>query len=130
MTRVVARITRGIAAFILLVGLVVGVPWALSRYIGWPLPRAVPNWSEVRRALEEDGIPDDVLLRALAIVVWLTWAVLVASIVTEAIAALRGTTAKRLPLSGPFQAFAGVLVSAIIVATTTTLTKPVPAQAP
>ena len=125
-----ARIAKGIAAVVVLALLIVGVPWALWHFIGWPLPHGVPSWSEARRTLEENGIPDEVLLKALAVVVWLTWALLVASIVAESAAAIRGRTATHLPLAGPFQAFAGVLVSAVILAALTTLTRPVPTRTP
>lgn len=124
------RVVKGIAAVVLLVVLIVGVPWALWHFIGWPLPHSVPSWAEVRRTLEQNGIPDEVLLKALAVVVWLTWALLVISIVTEAAAAIRGTTVTHLPLAGPFQALAGVLVSAVIVAAMTTLTRAPPTQSP
>lgn len=127
MTRT-GRIAKGFAALFLLVLVIVGVPWALGHFIGWPLPRNVPSWSGIRQTLEEHGIPDDVLLKALAVVVWLTWAVLVASITAEAVASMRGRTATRLPLAGPLQAFAGALVTAVILAALTTLTKPAPTQ--
>lgn len=129
MTRT-GRIAKGFAALCLLIAVVIGVPWALWHFIGWPLPRNVPSGSGIRQTLEEHGIPDDVLLKALAAVVWLTWAVLVASIAAEAVASMRGRTATRLPLAGPLQAFAGALVTAVILAALTTLTKPAPTQTP
>ena len=89
------RIGKGLAALVVVVVvvvLVVGAPWALWRFIGWPLPHNVPNWSGVRRTLEEQGIPDVMLLKSLAVVVWLTWILLVVSLAAEVVASMRGLT--------------------------------------
>ncbi|MGH9057036.1 MAG: LysM peptidoglycan-binding domain-containing protein, partial [Acidimicrobiales bacterium] len=82
MTRL-AQLFKGIAALVVLAVLVVGVPWALWHFVGWPLPHHVPTATQVGRALNRQGIPAQALLDALAVVVWLTWAVLVASLAVE-----------------------------------------------
>jgi len=124
------RIGKGFAALVVLVALVVGVPWALGHFIGWPLPRNVPNWSAVRRTLQERGIPDVMLLKSLAVVVWLTWGLLVASFGAEVVASMRGLTVTRVAFAGPFQAVASALVTAIIVSALTAIARPAPADAP
>jgi hypothetical protein len=91
----VGRVVKGLGALVLLVALVVGVPWALWHFIGWPLPHHVPSVGQVGHALNQRGIPDQALVDALAVVVWITWAVLVASIAVEIPAALSGRHAPR-----------------------------------
>jgi DNA-binding SARP family transcriptional activator len=128
-----ARITRALGALALLGLLVVGIPWALVHYIGSPIPHDLPSWQQVYDTLTTQGIPDDVLLKALAIVVWITWAMLVSSLVTEAIGMARGSTARRVPLAAPFQPLARWVVAAIAVGILTTSTRttatPTPALA-
>ncbi|MDA8294555.1 MAG: BTAD domain-containing putative transcriptional regulator, partial [Actinomycetota bacterium] len=93
-------------------------------FIGWPLPHHVPSIGQVGHALNQRGIPDQALVDALAVVVWITWAVLVASIVVEVPAALSGRHAPRLPLAGIFQPVTGRLVAAVIVAALTLAPRP------
>ena len=115
MTRL-AKISRGVIALTFLAGLVGGVPWALWRYVGWPLPHRLPTWPQFTTALNTHGIPDQTLLKALACVVWITWAILAASVLVELPAALHGRTARRLGIAGPIQPLVGHLVAAVIVA--------------
>jgi DNA-binding SARP family transcriptional activator len=115
MTRVI-RVIKGLSALILLAALVAGIPWALWHFVGWPLPHHVPTAAQVGRALNRQGIPDQALVDALAVVVWITWATLVASIAVEIPAALSGHHAPRLPVAGIFQPVTGRLVAAVIVA--------------
>ena len=120
----VGRVARGLVALVLLAALVAGVPWALWHFVGWPLPHHVPSVSQVGRALNRQGIPDQALIDALAVVVWITWAVLVASIAVEIPAALSGRHAPRLPLAGMFQPVTGRLVAAVFVAALTLAPRP------
>ncbi len=115
MTRV-GRILKGLCALGLLAALAAGIPWALWHFIGWPLPHHVPSLAQLGHALDQRGIPDQALIDALAAAVWVTWAVLVASIAVEVPAALAGRRAPRLPLAGIFQPVTGRLVAAVIVA--------------
>ncbi|MDA8285864.1 MAG: LysM domain-containing protein, partial [Actinomycetota bacterium] len=115
MTRLV-QLVKGLAALAVLVGLVAGVPWALWHFIGWPLPHHVPSAAQVGRALDHQGIPPQTLVDALAVVVWLTWATLVASLAVEIPAALSGRHAPHLPVAGLFQPVTGRLVAAVVVA--------------
>ena len=121
-----AQLAKGIGALALLAALIVGVPWALWHYVGWPLPRTVPPWAELRAALDRQGIPDQVLVKALAVAVWATWAVLVASVGVETAARLRGHAARHVPLAGPLQPLAGRLVTAVVLAALVNLPRPAP----
>jgi hypothetical protein len=92
MTRV-GHILKGLCALGLLAGIAAGIPWALWHFIGWPLPHHVPSLAQLGHALDQRGIPDQALIDALAAVVWVTWAVLIASIAVEVPAALAGRRA-------------------------------------
>ncbi len=123
MTRV-ARLLQGLGALCVLVALVAGVPWALVHFVGWPLPHHVPSVAEVGRALDHQGIPAQALVDALAVVVWVAWATLLASLAVEVPAALAGRHAGRLPLAGAFQPLTGRLVAAVVVACLTLAPRP------
>src|SRR6266545_5519679 len=71
---------RGLVALVGVLMLVVAVPAALIAWVGWPLPSKVPSVSQVTDALRDTYIPDDFLLKALAVVCWLIWVELVASL--------------------------------------------------
>ena len=120
----VAQLVKGLVALTVLAGLVVGVPWALWHFVGWPLPHHVPSAAQVGRALNHQGIPAQTLVDALAVVVWLTWATLVASLLVEIPAALSGRHAPRLPIAGVFQPVTGRLVAAVIIACLTLAPRP------
>ncbi len=109
------QIAKGALALGLLLGLLGGVPYLLVAYVGWPLPHGVPTWSQFTTALGTRGIPDETLLKALALAVWIAWASLTAAVLAEVVAVVRGTTAMRLPLAGVLQPLAGQLLAAVLV---------------
>jgi hypothetical protein len=110
------QLLKGAAALTVLVLLVAGVPWALWHFIGWPLPHTLPTWTQVRARLDEQGIPDQTLIDALAVVVWITWAVLVISVLVEIPAAVAGRAPRHFPIAGIFAPITGRLVAAVIIA--------------
>lgn len=115
MTRAVS-VLKGLVALVLLVALLGAVPWALWHYVGWPLPHRLPSWSQFTTTLGQHGIADTTLLKALACVVWLSWAILAVSVMVELDAAARGRAARRLAVIGPLQPIVGQLLAAIVVA--------------
>ncbi|MDA8273977.1 MAG: BTAD domain-containing putative transcriptional regulator [Actinomycetota bacterium] len=117
-------LVKGLMALVALGALVLGVPWALWHLVGWPLPHHVPSATEVGHALSRHGIPAHALIDALAIVVWVTWAVLVASVTAEIPAAVFGRRARRLPLTGVFQPAVGRLVATVVLAGLTLAPRP------
>ena len=123
MTRI-GRVLKGLGALVLLAVLVAGIPWALWHFVGWPLPHQLPSAAQVGRALNRQGIPAQTLIDALAVVVWLTWATLVASLAAELPAALSGRHPPHLPVVGVFQPVTGRLVAAVIVACLTLAPRP------
>lgn len=109
-------LTKGAAALVLLAALAAGIPWALARYVGWPLPHRLPTPAQLTAALSQHGIADNTLIKTLACVVWIAWAALIASLAVEGQAVIRGGTARRLSIAGPLQPAVGQLLAAIAVA--------------
>ncbi|HEX6419033.1 MAG TPA: BTAD domain-containing putative transcriptional regulator [Acidimicrobiales bacterium] len=104
---------RGLAALVTTSVLIGGVPIALVRWVGSPLPTEVPGAAEIVDALRESYIPDEFLIKALAVVCWLVWAQLVVSLVVEVVAYARGRKAAAVPLAGGVQAAAARLIATV-----------------
>lgn len=108
------RLARSLGALAVLLLLVVGVPIALAFLVGWPLPHGLPSWEEFRSALTTSGPGDEVIVKGLAVVCWLAWATLAASVVLEVAGVVRGRGSRRVPLAGPVQTLAANLVAAVV----------------
>jgi LysM domain len=104
---------RGVVALLGVVVLAVGVPVGLISWVGWPLPTQAPTLSQISAALRDTYIPDEFLVKALAVVCWLVWIELMASILVEAVAYLRGRKAGTVPLAGGLQRGAARLVATV-----------------
>ncbi len=109
---------KGLAALVVAVVLVVAVPAGLVAYVGWPLPTSLPTLEGIGLALRS-GINPQLLINTLAVVVWFTWAQIVAALIAELIAAVRGRTARHLPVFPGLQTAATHLVAAITIAVAT-----------
>lgn len=105
--------------------LVGGVPFALVRFVGWPLPRSVPSLHGVVTALGQHGFESTTLVDVLAIGVWVAWAAFGA----EAIAARPGAHGSRLPLAGRLQPFVGALLGTVVLALAAFFARPAAAGA-
>jgi len=112
--RALGRLVRGLAALAVLLVLVVGVPAGLWVVVGWPLPHALSDLAEVGRALTDTAIPDQVLINILALACWTVWAMFAAAVAAETVAAVRGRSARPVPLAGPLQGAARSLVAAVL----------------
>jgi nucleoid-associated protein YgaU len=92
---------RIVLAWIGLVILVVGVPVLLFRMAGWPLPTAVPSWSRVSTAVQQGDIPADVVIKIIAVCVWLIWAQFVWAIAWEFAVNVPRSSRGRRPVKPP-----------------------------
>jgi hypothetical protein len=103
-------VARALAAALVLVGIVVGVPILLLR-LGVALP--IDTAALAPGAL---GRPDDgaLLLSLLLGLAWLTWALTVASLTIELVATLRRTPTPRLPGMAVPQRLAAALIGALV----------------
>ncbi len=99
-----------VGSSIALLALVVGLPVALFVLSGPPpIPTSVPSLRDLAQQLSVED-----LLTVLVAVVWLTWAYFLVCVVVEVIAARRGGLARPVPLAGPLQRLAQVLVGALL----------------
>ena len=112
--RALRPLARGLGALAVLVLLLVGIPIALAVLVGWPLPHGLPSWNEFRSALTTSGPGDEVIVKGLAVVCWLAWATLAASVVLEVAGVVRGRGSRWVPFAGPVQALAANLVAAVV----------------
>ncbi|MFD1827767.1 hypothetical protein [Mumia zhuanghuii] len=90
--------------------LLVGLPVALVLLSGPPpIPTSLPSLTDAARQLSMDD-----LLTVLVAVVWLAWVWFVVCVVVEAVAARRGGLARTVPLAGPLQHLARVLIGVLL----------------
>lgn len=111
MDRRLTDVLRGAAALAALVVLVVAVPAGLVTFVGWPLPTELPTWQQVNDAIGGGHIDNWALVKALAVLVWLSWAHLTSSVIAETIALARGRRARCVPGPGSLQMAAANLVA-------------------
>ena len=86
----------GLAATLLLAGIVAAVPVALVRLGTDLVPHALPTWDQLRNAFtaQDDGT---LALGAVTVIAWAAWAILAVSILTEIASRVRGVAAPNLP---------------------------------
>lgn len=106
-------VASGGLSLLLLAALLLGVPIGLYVLAGWPLPHEVPSWDEVSNALTSTDIPSAFYTGAFAVVCWLVWLQVLASVVLEAVAQVRGVAAPTLPLGGRLQGWVQKLVASV-----------------
>ena len=111
--RFVGRVLRGLIATTLLLTLVVGLPWALWRYIGWPLPDHVPTGDEVQAVLLSP-MSTAFLLDVLACLCWIAWVAFVIDVARCVVDAARGARWPQLRSGGPVHTLAAVLIGVIV----------------
>jgi nucleoid-associated protein YgaU len=108
---------RGLGALIVALGLLVGVPFVLARFGGWPLPRQIPVPSTVLRGLTRQ-LEVSHVVKAVLVVCWLTWLAMAWSLLAEVAGLFSGRIPRPRRSLAPFQAFAGRLVASIAVVLT------------
>ena len=103
-------IAETLGAVIALLALVVGIPVALLVLSGPPpIPGGAPTMKDfVQQLTFED------LVSVLVGIVWLAWLYFMVCLVVETVAARRGRVARSLPLAGPVQRLARVLIGAVL----------------
>lgn len=112
MMRRTARLATGLASLALLVGIVAGVPYALVRTVGWPLPTVLPTLEQLRQ-VSQVGVADTTVVKTLAVIVWVAWVQLTVALAVETAATVRRRAAQTLPLLPGLQPLAARLVAGI-----------------
>lgn len=109
----VVRIVRGILAALVLAGLVLGLPWVLAHFVGWPLPGHMPTWDEVQATLLNPMSPQ-FLLDSLAVLCWIVWFVFTLDVFRCGIDAARGVTWPQAGPPGPLHGIAAALIGSVV----------------
>ncbi|MEV6602767.1 BTAD domain-containing putative transcriptional regulator [Kutzneria sp. NPDC051319] len=111
--RLLGRLLRGLIAAVVLAALVVGLPWALVHYVGWPLPHHVPTGSELQGFLLAP-MSVTFLLDFLACACWIVWFFFTLDVLRCTVGVVRGARWPDLSGAGPMHTLAGVLVGAVL----------------
>ena len=126
MSRPINDMTKGLAAVVGLLVLILAPPFALAHFVGWPLPTSVPGLDEVTAATR-GGIDDLVVVKILALLAWLCWAQIALAAVVEVTAVARGRAARKAPVLAGVQLGVGRLVATAAFVLATWSTQRVPA---
>jgi nucleoid-associated protein YgaU/DNA-binding SARP family transcriptional activator len=87
--------SRGVSLFraatnlIRLAAVVVGVPWLLTRFVGWPLPHGRPTVRQVLDGFTVGAYDDKIFLKIIACVAWLAWAMIICSLTIHVVGLIR-----------------------------------------
>jgi DNA-binding SARP family transcriptional activator len=115
------RILPALFALALLALALVGLPWLLVGWIGWPLPHHIPSLNEIVTALTSPA-SDQMMLDAIAVLAWFFWLLFVRDLLIAALeAAIDAAEARRTgrPIAaparggGPIRLMTALLVGAI-----------------
>lgn len=115
----ISDMVRGVLALVALVGLLVGVPYGLITQVGSPLPTALPSWAQISQTLTRGDLDPWTIIKVMAVLVWLAWAQLTASVVVETIPLIRYRRVTRAPSAAPLRATAANLVGSVALLFTT-----------
>lgn len=110
-----ADLLRGLLATSVLIALVVGTPWGLALYIGWPFPRHLLTLAEIGAVLLAP-MSTNFLLHALACILWAVWAAFAVDVARTTADEIRAVPRPTVPHVGPLNAVAAALVGTIILA--------------
>ncbi|MEO3787883.1 hypothetical protein ABGB12_31535 [Actinocorallia sp. B10E7] len=114
--RSAAEVTAGLLSLLALLALVIGVPLALVRFTGSPIPSRMPDAS-----VFTDPLDVETVLYVITLGVWLAWLQLLLCLVVELHAGVRGVgVPARVPLAGTTQAVVHKLVVAVLLLFTAT----------
>jgi DNA-binding SARP family transcriptional activator/LysM repeat protein len=123
------RLWNALVSLFWLAVFVVGWPWAMVAFLGWPFPRQWPDRRQWRAFLEQP-ITDGFLRGALTCLLWTLWAATMLLLGYAVLAAVRNTRMPPVRLAGPLQAIAAGLVGTIVVGLTSGASRgPAPAAA-
>lgn len=111
------RLLIGTGALVLLSVLLVGLPWGLIHYIGWPLPDHLPSLAEATTWLWRGSFHTGTLLDILAVACWILWGFFVVDVtgcLADAVTGIRRPGFALPP--GPMHLLASLLVGGLLLA--------------
>jgi hypothetical protein len=104
-----AEIRLGLLGLLGILVLEVGIPFALVRFVGYPLPRSAPS-----RDWLTQSVSATLIIKILACIVWLVWAHFTVCVLSEWRALRRGRLPGSVPFGGGSQVLARRLVAAAL----------------
>ena len=107
-------LTRSLLALTVLAVILVGLPWGLVRFVGWPLPHDLPGWSGIETVLL-NPMSTLFLLHLLACVLWPAWALFAWDVARSITDLIHGGPWVKRPHVGPVHALATALVATVLV---------------
>ncbi len=114
------RLAVGLAALMVLLFLVAGVPAALVLFLGWPFPEQMPT-----PAILSAPIDRAMVAHILAVLVWLAWVHFTVAVIVETTAEITGIRGPiRIPGLAGSQALARHLIAAVLMLTAAVVTMP------
>ncbi|GAA1291687.1 transcriptional regulator [Saccharothrix xinjiangensis] len=114
MLGVFALLVRAALAVTVLAALLAGLPWALTHFVGLPLPDHLPTWAEVQGVLL-GPMTTTFLLDFIACVAWLVWASFTLDVARCVIHIAREARMPDLSEAGPVQRIAAALIGAVLI---------------
>lgn len=115
----IRNLTLGLLAIAGIAATLVGPPTLLIRFVGNPLPAALPSMQEITDGLSRTGIDDQILIKGLAILAWIVWAQLAVALLAEISSVVRRANTVRLPVLPGLQPLASWMVGAVVLMTST-----------
>ncbi|MEM9561580.1 MAG: LysM peptidoglycan-binding domain-containing protein [Actinomycetota bacterium] len=123
-----SRLVLSILALLALAAILVGLPLVLVLAVGWPIPDPWPSSAEFGDILAGRApVPAELVVSALAVVMWLLWVQVAWAVVVEVLATFRGRLARRAPVLPGLQLTIGKLVTTATLLTTSFSARPVAA---
>ena len=117
------QLLRALLAFTVLLALVIGLPWALVHFVGWPLPHHIPSIGEVQGVLL-NPMSTQFLLDVLACLCWVVWFFFTLDVLRWTVEAVRGVAWPQVHPATPLNGLAAALIGAIVVTVLTNRTSP------
>lgn len=111
--RVLAAMLRAAAGIAGTAAILAGLPYLLVTRIGWPLPHRWMGIHDLGQDLTTRSLNDTAVIDALAVVVWICWAILLLGAVTEIGSLALRRPAPSIPGLRPGQVLAAALIALI-----------------
>ncbi len=126
--RTALEILRRAVAAVVLVVVVVGVPWSLSRF-GVPIPTRLPTFGEVRALLDSNRDPEEVILIVGGSFLWFLWGVLVVLNLVAAVGVACQLRFPNLRLAGSLHPITRSVLTSLTIAVLSGFPRPLAANA-
>ncbi len=110
----IRRLIRVVRSLVVLVALVAGVPWALVRWVGSPIPARVPGLGETIDSIERSGVEPRTMVWCLALVVWIAWLRLTVALFVEVIGIVVRRPVPNIRMLGSSQRLAASLLTSMV----------------